>query len=150
MNRQPYIEKWISVLYRTRRSYLDYRAEEYGMSSSGIFFLLCLYRQQGLSQDTISKILNVDKATASRIGTTLEMLGYVTRQQDAKDKRAYEVFLTEKGQKLEPKMELILEEWAQIVTKDFTSEEEKVAYQLLQRMAGKAIDAKNDHWDIGE
>lgn len=146
MDRQPYIEKWITALYRNGHSYFDYRAEEYGIGSSCIFFLLCLYQQQGSSQDAISKILNVDKATTSRIGATLERRGYVTRQQDLKDRRAYEVFLTEEGRKLEPKIRLIVEEWSQIVTKDFTGEEEKIAYQLLQRMADKAIDAKNDHW----
>lgn len=64
------------------------------------------------------------------------MLGYVTCQQDVKAKRAYEIFLTEKGRQLEPKMRLILDEWTHIVTKDFTCEEEEVAYQLLQRMVG--------------
>jgi len=146
MKRQPYIGKWITVLYRTGRSYFDYRTEKYGISSSHMFFLLCLYRKQGLSQNAISKELNLDKGTTARISATLEILGYVTRQQDVKDKRAYEVFLTEKGKKLEPQIRVILKEWAHIATKGFTAEEEKVAYQLLKRMAGKVIAAKEGNW----
>ena len=142
MNRQPYIGKWIAVLHRAGRSYFDYHAMEYGISSSHIFFLLCLYRQQGVSQDAISKELKMDKGTTARIARTLEMLGYVTRQSDIKDKRAYEVFLTEKGRQLESPIRLLLQEWAHIVTTGFTSEEEKVAYQLLQRMAGAALAAR--------
>lgn len=148
MYTKPYIGKWIAVLYRTGRAYFDYRAEEYGISSSHVFFLLCLYRKQGISQNEISKNLNLDKGTTARIGSTLEEIGYVTRQQDLNDKRAYQVYLTEKGIQLEPKIRLMLKEWAHILTNDLTVEEEKVAYQLLQRLAEKAIAAKNDNWNI--
>lgn len=148
MYTKPYIGKWIAVLYRTGRAYFDYRAEEYGISSSHVFFLLCLYRKQGISQNEISKNLNLDKGTTARIGSTLEEIGYVTRQQDLNDKRAYQVYLTEKGIQLEPNIRLMLKEWAHILTNDLTVEEEKVAYQLLQRLAEKAIAAKNDNWNI--
>jgi DNA-binding MarR family transcriptional regulator len=148
MTKKPYIGKWVTALYRVGRSYFDHCANQYGISSGHIFFLLCLYRQQGMSQDAISKCLYVDKGTTARISATLEALGYVTREEDLKDKRAYRVFLTEKGISLEPSIRLILKNWANIMTADFTDEEKKVVYQLLQRMTDKAIAAKSANWDI--
>jgi DNA-binding MarR family transcriptional regulator len=148
MNNKPYIGKWIATLCRIGRSYFDHCASQYGISSSHIFFLLCLYRQQGMSQDAISKCLNIDKGTAARISATLESLGYVTREEDLKDKRAYRVYLTEKGINLEPSIRLILKNWADIMIADFNDEEKKIVYQLLQRMMNKAIAAKSANWDI--
>jgi DNA-binding MarR family transcriptional regulator len=146
MERRPYIGKWITTLYRMGRSYFDHCANQYGISSSHIFFLLCLYKEQGMSQDSISKCLNIDKGTTARISAALEALGYVTRQEDLKDKRAYKIFLTEKGSSLEPSIRLILKSWADIMTADFTDEEKTVVYQLLQRMTDKVIAAKSDNW----
>lgn len=146
MHVRTYVGKWIAVLYRMMQSYFDRFGEPYGISSGHVFFLLYLYRREGGNQDTMSKDLNVDKATTARAIATLETLGYVMRRQDAQDKRAYNVYLTEQGRKLEPAIRTMLKAWAGILTKDFSREEHELAYRLMQRMAENSIAAKSAEW----
>ncbi|WP_243683766.1 MarR family transcriptional regulator [Methanosarcina barkeri] len=61
---------------------------------------MVLYRKDGLSQETIAKTLKVSKATSTRAIKNLEKEGYVYRQRDENDLRAYRVYLTEKGKEV--------------------------------------------------
>jgi DNA-binding MarR family transcriptional regulator len=144
----PSIGKWVSLLYRIGQSYFDRCFAECGIGSGHYSFLLCLYRQEGMTQDAISKYVNVDKATTTRAISALEALGYVVRQADPLDKRVCRVFLTDQGRLLEPKVRSVLKDWAGIVTNDLNSEEQKVAYQLLQRMAENALAAKKNSFEV--
>jgi DNA-binding MarR family transcriptional regulator len=144
----PYIGKWVSVLYRIGQTYLDRKAEASGVGGGYYPFLLCLYRKDGVTQDAISTYLSVDKATTARAVAALENLGHVTRERDPADKRAYRVFLTETGRRLEPKLRAELKHWAGIVTADFTDQEQKIACKLLERMAANAIAAKAGNWGV--
>jgi DNA-binding MarR family transcriptional regulator len=149
MHERSYLGQWIAVLHRMMQSYFDRVGKEYGISSGHIFFLLCLYLQEGINQDAISKRLNVDKATTARAIATLETLGYVLRRQDSKDKRAYNVFLTDKAKMLEPNIRAILTSWTDILTREFIPEEHELVCRLMQRMyenalAGKTADCKTN------
>ncbi|MBP2625649.1 MAG: Winged helix DNA-binding domain [Firmicutes bacterium] len=47
--------------------------------------------------------MNTDKFTTNRSITRLEELGYVERHVDLDDRRAYNIYLREKAEKLNPK-----------------------------------------------
>lgn len=142
MAERPYIGKWISVLYRCRQAYFDKCFAEYGIGNRHHIYLLYLYRDEGVTQDVMSRYFYVDKATAARSILHLESLGYVYREVDSRDKRAYKVFLTDKGRALEPKIREVLHDWAVLLTKNFTDDERELAYHLLQWMADNALAAK--------
>lgn len=149
MTEGPYIGKWISVLHRIGQRYIDRGTEAFGIAGGCFPFLLCLYRQDGVTQDTISTYLNVDKATTARAIAALERLGHVVRERDPDDRRAYKVYLTETGRLLEHKLRNELKQWAGILTADFTDEEAENAYRLLERMANNAIAARAANWKTG-
>ncbi len=71
----------------------------------------------------------MDKATAARATKKLESTGYVYRQQDPGDKRAYRVFVTEKGRNLEEKMMKIALKWIPPFCQ--VSVRKKSSYKLL-------------------
>ncbi len=136
---KPYLGKWISVLYRIGQGYFDQQMGQYGIGGAHVSILLCLYREEGVTQDSLRKSLNVDKATIARTIASLENIGYIIREKDLNDKRANKVFLTERGKALEPKILAVLKKWACIITANFTPEEKEISYNLLQRMAVNAI-----------
>ena len=76
----------------------------------------------------------MDKATAARAIKKLENTGYVYRQQDPEDKRAYRVFATEKGRNMEEKMMEIALKWDSIVLSGFSKEEKHLHAAFLERM----------------
>lgn len=142
MAEKSYIGKWIACLYRIGQSFFDQYFDEYGIGLGHYSCLLCLFRGDGITQDGISKFTNSDKATTTRSITRLEELGYVERRIDVDDRRAYNIFLTEKGREIEPKVRQILKKWTELITDGFTPAETENAYDLIERMALNAIGLK--------
>ena len=142
MDEKPNIGKWIACLYRIGQSFFDQYFDDNGLGLGHYSCLMCLFYGDGITQDTISKFTNTDKATTTRSITKLEVLGYVKRHVDVADRRAYNVYLTERGRESEPEIRRILKKWADLITDGFTPSETKKAYDLVERMALNAIALK--------
>jgi DNA-binding MarR family transcriptional regulator len=134
------IGRWISILHRYGKIYLDKNLEPYSIGSGQFSFLLALYRKDGVSQDILSKELNVDKATTTRAITKLEKEGYVEREVDSSDRRSYKVYLTPEGFLLKNEMRKISQRWTKILMKHFSNEEQESLKDYLKRMSIVASD----------
>lgn len=142
----PYAGKWISCLYRTGQSFFDYHLGIYGLGSGNGYYacLTYLFRQEGITQDTISKHVTIDKTTIARAIMKLETLGYIVRHVDPIDRRANKVYLTAEGRALQPIIEATLTQWTTSLTDGFTPEETQMTYRLLERMTQNAIHIKEN------
>ena len=78
----------------------DEELEVYRIGSGQYDFLMVLYHKDGISQENLARMLKVSKATSTRAIQNLEKEGYVYRQRDKDDLRAYKVYLTEKGKEM--------------------------------------------------
>lgn len=125
MYKNEFVGKAISYLYRYEQIYIEKKIELYGIGSGQFPFLMRLYREDGINQETLSNYLKIDKGTTARAIQKLVDEGYVFRQRDEKDKRSYRVFLTEKGKKLEPDMKKIVSEWEDILFFGFDDSQRK-------------------------
>lgn len=63
-----------------------------------------LWEQEGLSQVELAELTFKDKPNVTRMLEVLEREGWVFRQPDEEDRRAYKVFLTEAGRALKDKL----------------------------------------------
>ncbi len=68
----------ISIIYRSHLAYMAKELKAYRIGSGQFDFLMVLYRKDGISQETLAKILKVSKATSTRAIQSLEKEGYVT------------------------------------------------------------------------
>jgi DNA-binding MarR family transcriptional regulator len=109
--------------------------ETYRIGSGQFDFLMVLYHRDGISQEALARILKVSKATSTRAIQSLEKEGYVYRQKDESDLRAYRVYLTERGKKIRYVILEKLNLFVDTLLSDFTSEEKEVFRQLIQRAA---------------
>lgn len=116
---KEFIGKAISYLYRYEQIYIGKKTESYGIGSGQFPFLMRLYNQDGINQESLSDYLKIDKGTTARAIQKLIDEGYVFRQRDEKDKRSYRIFLSEKAKKLEPDMKKIVAEWEDILFTGF-------------------------------
>jgi len=114
----------------------------YNIGSGQYPVLLVLSSKDGSSQQEISNILNVDKATGGRAIKKLVDAGYVERKQDPEDRRVYNVFLTEKGREIVSTIRKILSHWIGVLSSNFTREEEELVMQLLEKMYQNALRGK--------
>ncbi|HII02695.1 TPA: MarR family transcriptional regulator [Methanosarcinaceae archaeon] len=130
----------IAHIYRSHLAYMAKELEPYGIGSGQFDFLMVLYRKDGISQETLAKKLKVSKATSTRAVRSLEKGGYVYRQVDEADRRAYKVYLTDKGKEMRGVVLEKLVAFVDPLLSDFTPEEKEMFRQLLQKASRKLFE----------
>jgi DNA-binding MarR family transcriptional regulator len=123
----------INRLYRYTQSYIDEALKKYELSSGTYPFLLMLNRNEGISQNQISKVLNVDKSMSARAIKRLTELGYIRRDIDESDSRANKLFLTDRARDVIPKIRVEIDRWIEIITMDSSEEEKNLAVDFLDK-----------------
>ncbi len=135
MDDEEFIGKYISYLHRYAMIFLENELKPYNIGYGQFTFLMHLYKTDGVNQEKLSRIIKVNKATATRAIKNLVEGNYVIRQRDEEDKRSYNIFLTEKGRSIEPDMTKIAEKWQNILLSDFSDNQRKEVIILLGKMA---------------
>lgn len=130
----------ISHLSMEIRRYLQRELDPYGIGPGQFHFLICLYHRDGISQEELTDLLMVDKATTTRAVSRLEKSGYITRDRDETDKRRYRVRLTEKAFDLRPTLKQILRNWTSGMLEGFDENEIGVLFEFLERLERNAED----------
>ncbi|MBC2117888.1 MarR family winged helix-turn-helix transcriptional regulator [Listeria booriae] len=136
--RYEIIAKSMSIVNRCGNTFKLNRLKEHGLGVGQLRYITTLYHHGGLSQDTIVKRFMVDKANVARHIQRLEELGMIRREVDQTDKRKHLIYLTEKGQEVQPIIEETMKAWSGILTDGFTEEEREQLVHLLVRMAENA------------
>ena len=127
--------KYISILHRQGNAFLTRKYGKYNIGSGQYMFLIQLYANDGLNQEELSSRLNIDKGTTARAIKKLEDEGYVIRETDEEDKRAYKIFLTEKAKEIKEGFFEILGQWNYILTSGITEEEVQTVLNLMKKIA---------------
>lgn len=96
-------------------------------------YLFYISHHEGVSQDTLSGALLVNKSSVARRLAHLEREGLITRVPDESDRRVLLVWLTDKAKALMPLLREVAKEWNGILTAGFTAEEVDTLTCLLAR-----------------
>jgi DNA-binding MarR family transcriptional regulator len=129
-------------IFRYTQAYMDGVLEKFQLSSGSYPFLLMLKENEGISQNKISKELNVDKAMSARTIKKLIELGYLSKIEDNYDSRAYKLYLTEKARAIIPKVIEELETWISLITEDLDEQEKILLENLLNKVLNSAVKYK--------
>ncbi len=130
--------RWIATLFRRSRVTLDRVFEPMGLGKGLYLYLALLSRQEGLTQHQLAVELVFDEGTVARALQRLSKEGWLRKERDEKDGRAFRVHLSEKAFEAMPKVIQELEAWNNRLVKGFSPEEKELALQLLVRMAENA------------
>jgi DNA-binding MarR family transcriptional regulator len=82
---------------RDMRRHFDERARSSGATGTQWRTLKILERREGINQGKLAELLEVEPITACRMIDRLEESGLVERRRDPADRRAWQIFLTEKS-----------------------------------------------------
>ncbi len=137
--------RWISLLHRKRHLYVGRQLKPYNISKGQYTFLNALYKKDGVRQEQLSDFLKIDKGTTAKAIKKLEDDDYIIRKIDAKDKRAYNVYLTEKALKIKPMIRKAMMDWINILFTGFSEDEKKTSLALLERMGENATTYSHDY-----
>ncbi|SDW18565.1 MarR family winged helix-turn-helix transcriptional regulator [Paenibacillus sp. PDC88] len=124
----------LGVIHRRAVSVMTHRLKSYDITTEQWSVLLQIYMNEGLNQREIAVKAYKDQPTTTRILDMLEKKNLIIRKPSQKDRRAFELFLTDLGRDLSgtlvPLENKFNEEIAQIIPK----EEMDVFWKVLSEM----------------
>lgn len=136
------IIRWISILYRYGQSYVSKQMEGYAIGSGQYSILMALFKKGGVSQEELVEHLRIDKGSIAKAVKKLEKEGYVERRVNPDDRRAFNVYPTQKANDTFPVIRQAARDWESLITSDLTDEEKQLVEKILQKMAKRACSMK--------
>jgi len=107
---------------------------QYGISHAEMRIMLFLYDRHNCRQEELSLAMGVDRTNVGRSLKKLEGLGYVVREKDPEDARAFTITLSERGRGLQDRFEKLKADIEATVTKGMPSSNVKLVSSLLETM----------------
>lgn len=132
------LNRFISLIGRSSQLYFDRELSPINIRSGQIRILKALDLKDGVNQEYIRLLFDLDKATIAKTIKPLVREGYIDRTRDPGDKRSYIISLTDKGREIMPMLEQTIRAWADILTAGFTRDEKRLVNDLLARTAANA------------
>ncbi|GAB6087267.1 MarR family winged helix-turn-helix transcriptional regulator [Alkaliphilus crotonatoxidans] len=133
------LTKYISRTARCATLYRSSQLEQYGLNGCQHSYILNICKNPGISQDQLAKIIYVNKSSVARQLALLEQGGFITRTPHEADRRQMQVFPTDKALNVYPRLMEILENWNQLLLSDFSPEEQRNLYAMMERVMERAI-----------
>nr|WP_285849459.1 MarR family transcriptional regulator [Niallia taxi] len=125
----------ISVIHRQNQKFLLKAFKNYNIGNGGQYaFLKSIIQSPGINQDELTSKLKFDKATTARSVSQLEKAGYIRKETSENDRRANELFPTEKAIQVYPHIQFVLDELNKELTKNLTDDERKQLISLLKKI----------------
>lgn len=132
---KPSIGKMLSYLHRINQKELAGILKAYDIGGGGHHnYLKAVLMNPGLNQDQLTNEVKFDKATTARCVKQLEEAGYVYRRVDARDRRSYQLYPTQKAKDFAPELQRILDEFSRQMTSCLSDSEKEQLAELLQRI----------------
>ncbi len=128
------IGKEINELARDIRKFLSCHLDRYSLGDGQFGILYELLHNEGVSQDELRRRRNVDKATIAKAVKKLIDYGYLYKERDANDKRAFCLYTTPKGRELKPEIERIIGLEQELLLRGSTPEEMEIFKRVMRRM----------------
>ena len=111
-----------------------------GLKSCHSSYLAVICTSPGITQDQLARRIFINKSNVARQLAILEEDGYVERRQAPDDKRAIQVFPTQKAHDAMPEIIRIFRVWESFVAQDLSEEERKSLAAMLEKMKSRSAD----------
>lgn len=129
----------LSLLHRSHMIALNRRLEPLGLTAGQVPFLLYLARREGSPQEALARHFHLDKATVARGVQRLERDGFLVRRVEPEDRRAYGLFLTERGRGMVEEILRLEACWEEEMLGTLAEREREDAIRLLRTLAEQSM-----------
>ena len=138
-----FIARFIWQINKNGLVYMARRLKEFNIGSGQLPLLMLLYNNKdGLNQEEISQLLNIDKGATAKAVFKLLDEGYIERKDDPIDNRMYRIYLTKKANKNKDKLLKIAKEWQEILLNGFQKNDKTHMLESLKKMKDNSMDYK--------
>jgi len=125
---------------RKLQKYYNERLSRYGITIAQSFIILSLIEKGPSNVKDLAARLEIDSSAITGLVDRLEREGLVTRQTNPKDRRAFLINLTEKGEKLGQKLKPIASEFNEKIKSGLSKSELNAVLKFFSVM--EEIDSK--------
>jgi DNA-binding MarR family transcriptional regulator len=118
------LDEILDDIYREKNRLISSFLEKYSLGNGQFQILNVVAWNDGISQEGIASLRNKDKSAVAKSVRGLIEKGYIVREKNEIDKRAYCLHCTPKGRHMIPEIQKIVEKVDTILLKDFSSNEQ--------------------------
>lgn len=137
----------ISIIYRKINLWQIEQFAPLGLSYAHVPILIVACREPGISQNRIVQLLILEKSVVAKSIGKLIRSGYLTREQNKRDKRAYNIYPTDKALAIYPNLIEQEEECMTLLTNGMSDEEKSALSTLLDKMVQNLLSTVSDSED---
>ncbi len=130
--------KWLSVVDRFVKTYLDNQLAPLGINSSQHMYLLKICDQPGILQDSFLNSFYVHPSNIVRTLAVLEKNGFLTKEPCKKDKRTWHLYPTQKALDIAAQIRAICDRTEAVLTDELSDAQRREFGDLLLQ-TGKRI-----------
>lgn len=123
-----------SIIHRLSMVYLSGPLSETDISKGKIPYLMKILTSPGIVQEDLSNHLRLDRAATARALQSLEVNGFIHREEDPQDRRRKKVYPTPKAEGLQEEMVEILRAHNEVLLSGLTGEERTQLIRLLDKV----------------
>ncbi|MBM6831928.1 anaerobic ribonucleoside-triphosphate reductase activating protein [Faecalicoccus acidiformans] len=139
----------ISILYRSTQKYYDKMLQSLSLTYAQLPILILIYEHEGISLQQIAYEGGYDKGTITKQVQKLQETGYIRVQSSKRDKRAKELYTTQKARSIMNKIYGIRASWWQHISASIPEEDMQKFSTFYKTMVVSAREfAQKDQEDI--
>lgn len=135
----------IADVSRLMRRRFDERARAIGITRPQWRALTALSRVEGINQGGLAERLEVEPITLCRMVDRLEEAGHVERRRDPNDRRAWNIYLTDRSRPLLDQLRAIGDDVFAAAFDGFAPDERAALAEMLDRLRLNLSSADKDH-----
>lgn len=133
----------VSDTARLLRKVFDRKVKSLGLTRAQWSVIVQLCRKDGLSQNELAELLEIEQPSLVKLLDKLEESALVERRQDPKDRRAKHVFLTAKSAEVLEPMQSISQEIRQNMLNGLSEAEQELLLAQLSKIKSNLLDLDN-------
>jgi DNA-binding MarR family transcriptional regulator len=126
-------------VFRLGMSFANQQLKDIDISSGLVYFIIELSEVEWLNMTDLSAAVGVDNAYATRAVEKLSALGYVTKVQDERDRRAYRISLTDSGRQIAERVIETMRQWVEIIIAGVSSEDLMAVNRVFDQFYQNAL-----------
>jgi DNA-binding MarR family transcriptional regulator len=124
----------IGMIARALDSISNIEFKEYELTKGQYLYLVRICENPGIIQEKLAELIKVDRTTAARAITKLEINGFIEKRDDQLNKKIKKLFATDKGKHVYPFIKRENDHSNDVALDGFSEEEVENIFHLLQRV----------------
>lgn len=136
--------KSFSIIHRFSIMFHVKALKKFKIAGHQMGYIARICQEPGTSQEELASFFSLNKGSVAKGIRSLVQGGYVRRVQNEQDRRAYQLYPTEKAKELFTAAKKTMYAFDDILTKNMTDQEKKLFQDLLTKACDNVMEAAGD------